>query len=57
MNKNIWRDFQIWISVLLTIHNVIILLKSVFNSNEKNYYYDTFVEKGSNEDKYYTQIF
>ena len=40
----------------LTFHNVIILFKSVFSSNENNYSSNMFVEKGSNEGKYYTQF-
>ena len=30
----------------LTFHNVIVLIKSVFNKNENNYYYNIFLEKG-----------
>ena len=36
----------------MTFHNIIVLLKSVFNNNENNYYYNIFVQKGSNEGKY-----
>ena len=32
----------------LTFQNVIILLKSVVNNNENRYYYNIFLEKGSN---------
>ena len=35
----------------LTFHNVIILIKSVVNKNENKYYYNIFLEKGSNKDK------
>ena len=31
----------------LTFHNVIMLLKSVFNKDKNNYYYNIFLEKGS----------
>ena len=29
----------------LSLHNVMILIKSVFNRNQNNYYYDIFLEK------------
>ena len=29
----------------LTLHNVIILIKSVFNKNQNHYYYNIFLEK------------
>ena len=29
-----------------TSHNVTILIKSIVNKNENNYYYNTFLEKG-----------
>ena len=32
-------------------HNVIILIKSVFNKNKNKYYYNIFLEKGSYKDK------
>ena len=35
----------------LTFHNVIILVKSIANKNENNYYYNTFLGKGSYEDE------
>ena len=35
----------------LTFHNVKILIKSVVNKNENNYYYDIFFKKSSYEDK------
>ena len=31
----------------LTLHNVIILIKPVFNEAKNNYYYKIFLEKGS----------
>ena len=34
------------IDEILTIHNVIILIKSVVNKNENNCYYNIFLEKG-----------
>ena len=34
------------IDKILTIHNVIILTKSVVNKNENNCYYNIFLEKG-----------
>ena len=42
---------------ILTFYNVIILIKSVVNKNEKNYYYNIFLEKGLYEDKSSTQYF
>ena len=33
----------------LTFYNVIIHIKSVFNKDRNNYYYNIFLEKGSNE--------
>ena len=33
----------------MTFHNVIIFLKSVFNKAKNNYYYNIFLEKGSNK--------
>ena len=32
---------------ILTLHNVIILIKSVLNKNKSHYYYKTFLEKCS----------
>lgn len=29
------------------MHNVVALVKSVFNKNQNHYYYQTFLEKGS----------
>ena len=31
----------------LTLHNVIILIKSAFNKGKKNYYHNIFLEKGT----------
>ena len=33
----------------ITFHNVIILIKSAFNKDKNDYYYNIFLEKGSNE--------
>ena len=33
------------IEKILTLHNVIILVKSVLNKNQNHYYYETFLEK------------
>ena len=41
----------------LDFHNVIILLKSAFNKDKNNYYYNIFLEKGSYEDKSNTQYY
>ena len=30
----------------MTLHNVIILIKSVLNKDQNHYYYSTFLEKG-----------
>ena len=38
------------IEKILTFHNVVILIKSVVNEN-KNHYYNIFLEKGSYKDK------
>ena len=35
----------------ITFHNVIILIKLFVNMNKNNYYYNIFLEKGSQEDK------
>ena len=40
---------------MLTFHNVIILIKSVFNKYKNNYCYNIFLEKGSNKDKANTE--
>ena len=31
----------------MTFHNVVILIKSVFNKDKNNYYYNIFLEKAS----------
>ena len=41
----------------LTFHNVIILIKSVFNKNKSHYQYNIFLEKGSYQNKSYIQCF
>ena len=41
----------------LTFHDVIILMKSVVNKNENNYYYNMRLEKGSYEDRSNRQYF
>ena len=33
----------------MTFHDVIILIKSVFNKDKTNYYHNTFLEKASYE--------
>ena len=42
---------------ILTFHNVIILIKSVFNLNKNEYYSNIFLEKGLYKDKSDTQYF
>ena len=41
----------------MTFQIVIILIKSVVNKNENNYYYNIFLEKGLYKDKSDTQHF
>ena len=41
----------------LTFDSVIILIKSVVNKNKNEYYYNIFLEKGSNKDKSDTRYF
>ena len=41
----------------MTFHNVIILLRSVVNKYESNYYYNIFLEKGLYKDKFTTWFF
>ena len=41
----------------LTFHNVIILIKSVVDKNNNEYYYHIFLEKGSYKDKSNTEYF
>ena len=45
------------IEKMLTFHDVIILIKLVFNKNKDEYYYNIFVEKGSYKDKSNTEYF
>ena len=33
----------------MAFHNVIILIKSLFNKDKNNYYYNIFLEKASND--------
>ena len=39
------------IDKIFTFHHVVILIKSVGNKNENNYYYNKFFKKGSYKDK------
>ena len=41
----------------MTFHNVIILLRSVVNKYESNYYYNIFLEKDLYKDKFTTWFF
>ena len=41
----------------LIFHNVTILIKSVVNKNNNNYYFNIFSEKGSYNDKFNTEYF
>ena len=41
----------------LTFHNVIILIKSVFNKNKDNYFRNIFLEKGFYDNKSYKHFF
>ena len=41
----------------LSFYNVIVLIKSVVNKNENNYYYNIFLGKGSYKDKFNTKYF
>ena len=45
------------IEKILTFYNVTILIKSVVNENKNHYYYNIFLEKGSNKHKSNTQYF
>ena len=42
---------------ILTLHNVIILIKSIVNKYKNNYFYNKFLEKGSHKDKTSTKLF
>ena len=52
-NKKIRIDSYNYLSIeeTITFHNVIILIKLFVNMNKNNYYYNIFLEKGSQEDK------
>ena len=52
-NKKIRIDSYNSLSIeeTITFHNVIILIKLFVNTNKSNYYYNIFLEKGSQEDK------
>ena len=41
----------------LTIHSVMILIKSVVNKNKNEYYYNIFIEKDSHKDEFDTRFF
>ena len=45
------------IEQILTFHNIIILIKSVFNKNKNNCCYNIFLEKGLYKDKSDTRYF
>ena len=45
------------IAKILTFHNVIMLIKSIAKKNKNEYYYNTFLEKGSYKDKSNTEYF
>ena len=45
------------IEKVLTFHNVIVLIKSVVNNNENEYYYNIFCEKGLYKDTSNTEHF
>ena len=55
----IWIDSCNFLPIekILTFHFVIILIKSLVNKNENNYYYFVFLEKGFYRDKFNTQSF
>ena len=42
---------------ILSFYNVIILIKSVVNKNENEYYYNIFLKKGLYKDKANTEYF
>ena len=50
-NKKIRIDSYNYLSIeeTITFHNVIILIKLFVNMNKNNYYYNIFLEKGSQE--------
>ena len=41
----------------LTIHSVMILIKSVVNKNKNEYYCNIFIEKDSHKDEFDTRFF
>ena len=45
------------IKKILTSHNVIILINSVLNKNDNEYYYNIFLEKGTYKEKSNTKYF
>ena len=45
------------IEITLTFHNIVILIKSIVNKNKNEYYYDTFLQKGSFKDKSNAEYF
>ena len=40
-------NYSLFLEKTLTFHNVIILIKPVFNQNQNHYYYNIFLEKCS----------
>ena len=46
---------SLFIEKILTFHNVIIPIKSVFNKNKHEYYYNIYLGKGSYRDKSNTE--
>ena len=61
LNQNLARTkndsyISLPIERILTFHNVIILIKSVFNKNENHYCYNIFLEKDFLVDKSDTQF-
>ena len=60
INQNFARiridsDDSLFIEKILTFHNVIIPIKSVFNKNKHEYYYNIYLGKGSYRDKSNTE--
>ena len=47
----------LYLQKTLTFHNIAILIKSVVNKNENEYYYNIFLEKGLYKDKSNTEYF
>ena len=50
-------DNSLAVEKTLTLHNVIILIRSVVNKNKNNHYYNMFLEKGLYENKSNTHCF